>query len=133
MTESDMIEIVSSPAINGWAFKGGYEGMVKYTSVRCSLCETIVYPQYVYIIRKFKEANLLGKDYPLLCCSHFKAKEKRELQERRREQSDNICPDCGSMMLVDTDVDYGWRRYICDRCNLIVPDEPALTWLFGEL
>lgn len=47
---------------------GGFNGE-SICDVMCEICEEeALSPTYVYIINCLKEANLLPKDYKLLCC-----------------------------------------------------------------
>lgn len=37
----------------------------------CKICGLPIAAPYVYIIRKLQDANLLDKNYPLLCCNCY--------------------------------------------------------------
>lgn len=74
---------------SGWRFGGTF---VSFSNKPCDSCSSPLYSKYVYVINKLKEANLLDKCYPLLCCNcynkrkrwtEYKEKKKKARNERR--------------------------------------------------
>lgn len=57
---------------SGWHVFGADSKMDIKCFVSCTYCRRVLYPQYVYIIDKLKEAGLLSEDYPYLCCNCYK-------------------------------------------------------------
>jgi len=64
------ISIYYSSYSGGWYFIG--LPYIAENFIPCSgNCGVMVDPRYVHIINKLKEAKLLDKDYPILCCRCF--------------------------------------------------------------
>lgn len=43
---------------------------------RCEFCGQFLYDDYVQIIFKLKEANIIPEEYEMLCCECFHAKKE---------------------------------------------------------
>ena len=54
----------------------------RYVESVCEHCGRGIFYQYIYIINKLKEAGLLDKSYPSLCCNCY-AKEKEHARNNR--------------------------------------------------
>lgn len=66
------IEIKGGLLTGSWHFYNGKPTYKQYRGNRCSNCDTMLYTRYIYVIEKLKEADLLDKNYPYLCCNCFK-------------------------------------------------------------
>lgn len=57
---------------SGWHVFGAQDKMNIKHYISCTYCSQLLYPQYVYVINKLKEAGLLPENYPYLCCNCYK-------------------------------------------------------------